>query len=235
MSERTEVYDLGDVGSESNTEPRRKVPALETRVMPSRTSPRGSGAAYNFAGSLSLFVPGSSQIVRGDFSGGLFFLSCMGFVVALGWAVIATLPRLSETLVVLGQSRAAAMWLLATLYAVAGVLHLACVMNANPSWSVMSPRKGAHPMVAGTASLIFPGWGQILNGDRNRAVLFLALMWVVGAAWLLVSPPVLSLMDQLGLYLPAALSALTTPVARWTLPAVVWSLAIYDAASRAER
>jgi hypothetical protein len=233
MSERTEIYDLGDIGSET-TEPRRPTPTPTPRIV-SPTNRRGGDVGYNVAGSLSLFVPGSSQIVRGDVAGGFFFLSCFGFVAALGWAVIATLPRLSGTLEVLGQSRAALMWLLGALYAIAGVLHLVCVMSANPQWFVATSLRTVHPVVAGTASTIFPGWGQILNGDRARAVFFLACMWFVGAAWLLVSPPVQTLMAELALYLPAPIHALTSPIARWTLPAVVWSLAIYDAASRAER
>jgi hypothetical protein len=234
MSERTEIYDLGEIGAESTTEPRHETSAPGPRVV-RRTSRRGGEAGFNVAGSLSLFVPGLSQIVRGDVAGGFFFLSCFGFVAALGWAVVATLPRLSETLQVLGQSRAVPMWVLGALYAIAGVLYLVCVMSANPQWFVATSLRPVHSAVAGTASMIFPGWGQILNGDRVRAIVFLTCMWFIGAAWLLVSPPVQTLMVELGLYLPAPIQALTSPIVRWTLPAVVWSLAIYDAASRAER
>ena len=64
-----------------------------------------------------------------------------------------------------------------------------------------------------------------LGGDR--------VLWLAGAGWILVSPAAESLMADLRLYLPAWASILATPAVRWTLPAIIWTLAVYDAASRA--
>ena len=85
----------------------------------------------------------------------------------------------------------------------------------------------------GVASLLFPGWGQVLNGDRGRATVFLGGLWLVAAAWILVWAPVQELFSANGFYLPSWLRILSSPAMRWTLPAVIWTLAVYDAASRA--
>ena len=238
MSDHSGVYDLGEVNTESS--PSRPVqlrpppapPPHVTRVAP-RSVPQQRESRSNLAGSLSMFVPGSGQMIRGDFGLGLFFVSMLAFIATLGWAIVATLPRLTETLELLGHPSAAAAWFLAGLYVCVVLLHIGSVMSASPTWEFSNVCSAVHPAVAGSASAIFPGWGQVLNGDRRRAALFMTLVWVAGAAWLLVSPPAQHLLSELRLYLPEPVRIMTTPVARWTLPAVVWALAVYDAASRA--
>ena len=83
------------------------------------------------------------------------------------------------------------------------------------------------------ASLVLPGWGQALNGSRVRSVLCLFFLWLTATGWILVSAPAAALLDSLRLHLPAQLEVLTTHAVLWTLPVVVWSLAVYDAASSA--
>ena len=41
-----------------------------------------------------------------------------------------------------------------------------------------------HPLLSACGSVILPGWGQILNGDRWRGVFFLGGLWIVAAAWI---------------------------------------------------
>ena len=232
------VYDLGDVNYGSKRRPaqaasagvaaagavatghprpdrqRRDVVAALDRYVPSGRS-------------LSVVVPGAGQLLDGRISLGLFFLSTTGFLIALGWAILETLQRLSATLEALGMSRAGAVWALMALYGGGMALHLANVVTA----AVPSTGRAAHPVVAGVASALLPGWGQFLNGDRLRAALFLGALWVAGAAWIVGSAWTQGLLDGLGLLLPAEARAFGSPLARFTLPAVVWSLAIYDAAA----
>lgn len=238
MRDHSEVYDLGEVSTASSPSrpvrlepPQATMPRI-TRVQP-RPVPRPRESRSHVAGSLSVFIPGSGHLVRGDFGLGLFFVTMMAFVGTLGWAILETLPRLTGTLELLGHPRAAAAWFLAALYACAAWLYVASVVSSTPSWEFTSARGDVHPALAGVASAIFPGWGQVLNGDRWRAALFMALLWISGAAWLLVSPQAQELLSELRLYLPEPVRVMTTPVVRWTLPAVVWALAVYDAASRA--
>ncbi len=179
--------------------------------------------------SLSVVLPGAGHLLDGRISLGLFFLSATGFLVALAWAILETLGRLSATLEALGMSRAGAVWALMALYGAAMMLHLANVVTA----AVPVTGRGAHPVVAGAASALLPGWGQFLNGDRLRAVVFLGALWVAGAAWIVGSAWTQGLLDGLGLLMPVEAQAFGSPLARFTLPAVVWSLAIYDAAASA--
>ena len=96
-----------------------------------------------------------------------------------------------------------------------------------------SSRESVHPIVPALASAVFPGWGQVLNGSYRRACLFVAALWAVGAAWILAMPEVQAHLESIRLYIPDGVMVVTSPMVRYTAPAVVWTLAIYDAASTA--
>jgi len=238
MSQNSAAYDLGNLDrgksdpSPSTEAPSRLDPPAGTREVRRRSRPSFAtvrpGSGRSLGESLSILLPGSGQMVRGDVAVGLFFLASFGFVVTLAWAVTGSVDRLAGTLSLLGYPPAVAAWILCGLFATAAILHLGCVLNAGSG--LESARK---PAVAGVASLVIPGWGQLLNGDRLRAVFFLGLLWLVGAGWLLVSPSAQRLLADLHLYLPPWASILAAPAVRWTLPAIVWTLSVYDAASRA--
>jgi len=238
MSQDSAVYDLGDLDrgrsgqAPSSAESSRFDPRpgpREVRRRPSAVGAVGTGWPGRELGqSLSVVLPGSGQIVRGDVSLGLFYMASLGFLAALGWALVESVDRLAGSLALLGFPAAAVVWALCALFVAAAVLYLGCVLDAGSGvWS------NRNPVVPAIASLLVPGWGQIINGDRLRAVLFLGMLWLVGAGWILVSPPATDLMAELRLYLPTWATLLTTPAVRWTVPAIVWTLAVYDAASRA--
>ena len=239
MSEKSSAYDLGnldlgiarDPGPDVAQAAQRSSAIRDQRTVVDHRRVRSAGVpspAFDVCGSLSIFVPGSGQILRGEVAIGLFFLVTVAFFGTLVWAIVGTLESLAATLDVLGYPAAAAVWMLGALFAATGLMHLACVWNAG-SEAARAP----HAVLAGVASLMVPGWGQILNGDRLRAALFLGLLWVVAAGWILVSPPAERLFTELGLYLPLWTQVLSAPIVRWTLPAVVWTLSVYDAAFRA--
>lgn len=242
MSQEGQVYDLGEVETDTTH-------TRASRVSPPKIAHRsaGPGAAapaartalrsveriggFDLPGSLSLFVPGAGQMLRGQTTRGIFFLASIGFLATLGWAVLGTLDRLSGTLGILGYPAAAAAWALGLIYFTAGALYVANVLDAEPE--AAGEGSAPHPLLAALASALLPGWGQVLNGDRARAALLLGSLWLVGVAWILVSPPAREVLGSLGLYLPGVLERLTSPAVRWTLPAVVWALAVYDAAATA--
>jgi hypothetical protein len=237
--QETTIYDLGEVGIDptpARAEPSTRRPpapreAARTTFTPVVAAAPAPYRGFGFAGSLSLFLPGAGQLARRQWTAGLFFISSLGFLVTLGWALLVTLGRLTETLAVLGHPRETGVWALGLLYLGAAVLHV---------WSVLSGASTAdygagppHPVLAGAASLLLPGWGQVLNGDHKRAALFLSSLWVIGAAWILAAPQTQQLLFSLDLYLPSGLMLFCSAAVRWTLPAVVWSLAVYDAAASA--
>jgi len=239
MSHDSSAYDLGnlDFGSPAGTEtvvsrplPRRPVARRAPR-RPARTAAASAAVvppAFDVCGSLSVFIPGTGQILRGEIVAGMFYLVAMAFLASLAWAILGTLGRLAPTLDLLGYPPAAAAWALCGLFVAACALHLSCVIDAGSS-----DARAPHPAVAAVASLVVPGWGQVLNGDRLRAALFLGLLWLAAAGWIMVSEPAASFLGRLGLYLPMWAKILRSPAARWTLPAIVWTLSVYDAASRA--
>jgi len=189
--------------------------------------------APDWAASLSLFVPGGTHLVRTDVPQGLCYLAVTAFLATLAWAVLATLDRLGPTLGLFELRPESPVWILGGLLLAAAAVHVTNVATAPTSPSRKSI--ACHPTVAGVASFVFPGWGQVLNGDRGRAVGFLVGLWVVATAWILAAAPVQSLLAAQNLYLPGPLQMLASPAVRWTLPAVLWTLAVYDAVLRARK
>lgn len=232
MNEHGSVYDLGSLDP-TPARPKPDASFNPTRTAPLRTAvPRPvvrSQPAFDPSGTLSLFVPGAGQMVRGDVALGLFFLCSLAFMGSLGWALVVTLDRVTATLRVLDFPGAPAVWALSTVFAIGGVLHMASVISANPHVETRTP----HPVVAGVASAIVPGWGQILNGSYKRACLFVGSLWLIAALWILASPAVQSYLESLRLFIPPEVLLFCSPAVRFTAPAVIWALSIYDAAATA--
>jgi hypothetical protein len=185
--------------------------------------------AFDPSGTLSLFVPGLGQLVRGEFALGLFFFSSLALMASLGWAMITTLDRITATLRVLGYPGAPAVWALSLVFAVTAGLHMANILSSNPHLDVRTP----PPVVSGIASAIVPGWGQILNGAFTRASLFIASLWLIAAMWILATPAVQETLASVRLFIPPEVLMFCSPAVRFTAPAVIWALSIYDAAATA--
>ena len=215
----TVTYDLGEIDR----------PGITTRRESSRVAPPEPrrGAPPRFCASLTLLLPGAGQLVAGRPGAAGLHLSLLALVASLGWAVWVTLERVAATASVLGASRGLGLWVLGGLYACVAFCHLGAVLGcARPD---PETDRGVPPWVAGFASILLPGWGQVLNGQRQRAALLLAGLWLSGFSWLLVSPLLHEQLQRLDLHLPAELTLLGAPALRWTLPAVIWALAVYDA------
>jgi hypothetical protein len=166
-------------------------------------------------------------------SRGLALLGATGFLTALAWAVLSSLDRLGPTLGALGLPAESGIWMLGALFIAVAAVHVVNAYSAAPTAGESAASGPPHPLVAAAASSVIPGWGQALDGRRKSALLFLTGCWLLGGAWLLVSPPVQALFDSQRVYLPRALELLSSPLVLWTLPAVLWTLAVYDAAVRA--
>ncbi len=241
MSEQVSVYDLGDLDAPSSRCRRRPAAGSEAPSSPSIDLPQGlrvrkaprtptrEPGSPGVAGSLSLFIPGAGQLLVGEREWGLFYLSWTGLAAALLWAIGSRLAGVSHTLELLGCPREAAFWAMVALFLAAANFHVSSVLHAHDLASPSCGR-GPHPLPAAIASLLLPGWGQILNGARKRAAFFLSSLWFLAAAGLPFSGWGHSTLRTFGLALPSTLSVWIAP-ALGTLAAVVWSVAIYDAAS----
>lgn len=232
-----EAYDLGVIGGDE-TPAARRAPAGIGAV----SRPVGRARAWSheptlppaLRGSLSLIAPGLGQLVRGEWARGLFYASGFGFMAALIWALLETFDRLVPTLDLLGYTPAVALWWLAAAYALAAALHVGAVLGA------AGPDAGGRwrsPVLPGLASAILPGWGQLLNGDRVRAGLFLSGVWLAAAAWIVGSTTASSFLNG---FLPAVSpweESLRRPFIVWTAqitaPLLLWAVSVYDAAASA--
>jgi hypothetical protein len=119
-----------------------------------------------------------------------------------------------------------------TLAVLAIALHLGAVLHAH-TLAEGGGREPSHPIVAGLASFLIPGWGQLLAGHRRRAALFLSGTWLLSVAWFLVAPPGMHVLTRLNLALPAALRDGWGPIVMLSAPMVLWVIAVYDAAAGA--
>jgi hypothetical protein len=234
MSNRAAVYDLGEVGVEEQRQPVANPSAYRRREVPGHAQGDAGHMRIQSAWSVSfaVFVPGAGHILRGDLRLGMFYLASLGFFGALSWAILGTLDRLGATFTVLGLPSQIGPWALGAIFVLAAATYVGNVCSAGASHPAPDRYGTPPPLVTGIASAIIPGWGQAIAGHRLSAALFLSGCWFVGGAWIVVSPPVQAMLDAQGLYLPRALELLGSPVARWTLPAIVWTLAVYDAVFR---
>jgi len=245
MDSDSNIYDLGDVDKlnlpgdlETPQAPDLPRVAQKQDGAPRRIdfgAPPEIHADPDWTAVPSLVVPGASHMLRGEFAKAFCLITMTGFTLTLAWAVLGTLGRLAPTLEILGAPGASAVWTLGALAIVLGGLHLAGVYTGARPPQPTYPSATLHPAVAGTASGIIPGLGQLLNGDRGRAVFLLSGLWLVAASWILVSPWMSGVLASQNLILPHWMTVVTSPVFRWTLPAVLWTMAIYDAATRAGR
>jgi hypothetical protein len=234
MSRDDAVYDLGEVEIDK---PRPVFGGAVAAPRPARVrreiQPAADSVGPALAGSLSIFVPGLGQLITGEIAWGLFYLSGIGFCAASLWAVLATLDRLEPTLRLLAVPPELLVVAVSSLALFAMALHLGAVLHAQAGAASGGVPTAPHPIVAGLASLLLPGWGQLLSLHRRRAGLFLAGVWFSSMAWLLVTPAGTRVLSRLGLALPVALRDGWGPVVMLSAPVVLWVVAVYDAAAGA--
>ncbi|HEX4825079.1 MAG TPA: hypothetical protein VFV19_12295 [Candidatus Polarisedimenticolaceae bacterium] len=228
-----EIYDLGDI------DPKARRPVLGAAATGHHRAPVSSfrssappGVGGALAGSLSLVVPGLGHMLAGEIAWGLFYLTAVGFCAAILWALLDTLERIVPTLRLLDVPSAILVVAFMSLAGLTMLLHVAAVLHAH---AIAAHQDGTapHPIVAAIASIAVPGWGQLLAGHRRRAALFLTGVWLLGTAWLVVTPTGIKLLERLGLSLPGAIKDGWGPAALLATPLVLWVIAVYDAAAGA--
>lgn len=234
MSRDKTVYDLGVVHFDEEVVPSRPKPrAVGPRGTPREPTKTTPDAGSAVSGSVSLFVPGCGQILAGEVASGLFFLSGVAFCAAFLWAVSSSIERIVPTLSLLGIGpTVVALTAMVTFFAGA-MLHVAAILHADGLDDAAGPRRAPHPVTAGMASLLVPGWGQLLNGHRRRTALFLLGLWAAAGSWVVVTPWASHVLSVLDIELPARLRDGIGPIVLVGVPVLIWIVAVYDAAAGA--
>jgi hypothetical protein len=197
----------------------RRIPSLAIYAEPPRSG---------LLASLSLFLPGAGQMLAREMAWGLFFLSSLGFLGALAWSIVVTIDRLMATLDLFELPPQGVLWVLPLLYISAATLHVWGVLHAH---GLGSPwRREIHPFWSALASVLVPGWGQVLNGACGRAAVLLGSLWPLGAGGILISPLGRRTLSIVGLEPPlAARHGIAVGVLLAAL-VVVWAISVHDAA-----
>jgi TM2 domain-containing membrane protein YozV len=235
MADEDTIYDLGEIDRGQ----RRVFGKAEAFDAPSRSRRMSSGSRSSsggvgggLAGSLSMFVPGLGQLIAGEIAWGLFYLTGIGFCGAVLWALMETMERIVPVLGLLDVSLSVLVVAVLSLAGLTMLFHVAAVLHAH-AIAAHYDDSAPHPIVAAIASLAIPGWGQLLAGHRRRAAVFHFGIWLLGTAWLMVTPQGTRLLERLGLNLPAALRDGWGPAALMATPVILWIIAVYDAAAGA--
>jgi TM2 domain-containing membrane protein YozV len=150
-----------------------------TVAAPARTRVSGRGGSPAIASSLSLWVWGLGQFYNGDTKLAIFFVLCQAQVAAFHYMLYATWGRLRNFAEVFFISE----WEL-FLYVAAIDICLLFLMMFNVAQAYRTAEIGRHggryegmhqPAVSGLASLLVPGWGQMLNGQLGKGMVFLTV------------------------------------------------------------
>jgi len=139
-------------------------------------APRGKGSARPAgAASLSLFVWGSGQWLNGDRDLAMLLALSQGLIAALHYLIVHTwspIRRMAHVFFVdewelLLGAAAIDFWLIFLL-----------LFNVSQAFKSAERQRGVftglkQPWLSGLASIVVPGWGQILNGQLRKGLFFL--------------------------------------------------------------
>ncbi len=232
MEERN-VYIIDGEADRRLGEGRRK---NETKSPGSDRAPAEVAGAHSgwprMGASCSMLVSGTGHFLHRHWKAGTFYLMVLCLLVALHLMMSSYWPRL-RTLAgryELGEVDLLFVLMLIDLFVISVLLAGVYTAYAlGRAYSAEQANPTPHPIGPALASLLVPGWGQIVNGQavKSMAFLFATYAGVLAiSAWLVVPGPIERLLSGLGEPFHPALvvSGLVT------LGVVVWALSLYDAA-----
>ncbi len=219
----------GSKGSEKGRDPDETV---SERTPPPRNARGGRSRSPAAAGTLSLFVWGLGQLYNGDTKLAALFLSCELLVLAFHYLIVMTWSQIRTFAHLFFVSE----WEL-MLYAssIDFCLIFFMIYNVAQAYRGAEARGGSftglhRPLVAGVASMLIPGWGQILNGQLGKGIVFLFsfLLQIYMLSLYLVSPfyRVVADLDPQQLLLR---KAIWVGMGVLFLTALSWLVSMYDA------
>jgi len=201
-----------------------------------RRAPGRSGAAGRFgaplASTLSLFVCGAGQAVNGQWRLGLLLFLAEVLAVATHWSLVrawsffrdlAHIFAISEEELFLAVAAVDFLLVFFLLYNVAQAYHQG--EGGNGEFAGLG-----RPLVAGLASLLVPGWGQLLNAQVGKALFFLfCVLTEIYVVALLVLTSFFDLFPQLGLERLIRTRGEVVQLSLFFFASMIWILSVYDA------
>lgn len=209
-----------------------------TELRPDRrpsTSVRGSGPNGTralAAATLSLFLCGAGQLYNRQGKLGALMLLTQILAGVSNWAVIQLWPRLVALADLFGVSE----WNLMLGVAAADVaVILMMLASVHQAYRFAEEETGrfagaGNPFFSGLASLVLPGWGQLLNAQAGKAMVFLFAflsgVYLVILARLTPFLPLLASVDAGQNLMPKVTAGAMVMVG---VTGVLWILSVYDA------
>lgn len=184
------------------------------------------------ASSLSIFLWGTGQMYNDQRSLGWLLLLTQGLAIAGHWCLKMIWPSLREMVQFLGMTE---LNLLMTVAGIDLILVLVMLTNIYQAYYRAEAAEGSFdgceiPFLSGAASLVMPGWGQILNAQPGKAIVFMfSLCAGLFAAGLMALTPFLRLLSEVD---PQGFLRHKVDIAAASTmggAAVMWALSIYDA------
>jgi len=194
--------------------------------------PATSGTRALLASTLSLFICGAGQAYNGQGQVGALLFLTETLVVALNWSVCRMWPEVRALADVFGVTDLQIFLSVATLDFLVVFLAMAAVHQAyRQAERDDGPFGGKdNPILSGMASLIVPGWGQLVNGQPGKAVAFLFFgLTGIYTVVLLLFTPFLAMLNEVNAWRDLSAQLNTGVAAVLAASGVVWILSIYDA------
>jgi TM2 domain-containing membrane protein YozV len=190
------------------------------------------GSRPLIASSLSMFLPGAGQAYNGQRQLGLLLFLVQGMAAAAHWGVAQRWSDLVELGSLFGWNE----WQIFRALAVADVvILLVFLVGVYQAYRRAEHDVGGYdgmnqPMVSGLASLLLPGWGQIMNGQVGKGLVFLSgLLGGLYVMGFLMLTPVVRLMDQADPTHELLSRATTLAIGVLSAGVLLWVLSVYDA------
>jgi len=224
-----------DAAAIAHAVPKRKA---KKRAVNRRSAPTAGahGGLPRLGASCSMLLSGCGHLIHHRWKTGVFYLAVFAGALATPFLLGLAWPRL-ETLAArqgLGAGDLLVGLLLLDVFFIA-----AWLSSVSSAYAIGRAYRGdvvdeaASPLAAAAASVLVPGWGQIVNGQIGKALVFLAVVYagaLGGLAWLALPGPIARLSTGMLGGVSSTLPVLVVTVALAVIGSVTWALSVYDAA-----
>ncbi|HKY31990.1 MAG TPA: hypothetical protein VJV23_05590 [Candidatus Polarisedimenticolia bacterium] len=240
MPVQDDVYTISDedvLRSLQDAAQRRRRPAA-TRVDPDdrpSSSVRGhvtGGGRPLVSSTLSLFVCGAGQAYNGQGKLGLLLFLTELFAISAHWALAGLWSDVRELASLFGWTE----WQLVRGLAIVDFMLIFLVLfGVHQAYRRAEADHGefdglANPVLSGLASMMLPGWGQLINAQAGKAMVFLfSLLAGLFTAGLMLLTPFPRLLAEAGASDSIASHAEPALAAVLGTAGIMWVLGVYDA------